>query len=64
MKGTSYNSTFAIGGVSCYADTFVVNQSLVLRINTCPEKPAHRKSANRYRQALGTVLTINRRTII
>jgi hypothetical protein len=29
------------------ADTFVVNQSLVLRINICAEKPAHRKSATR-----------------
>jgi len=26
----------------------VVNQSLVLRINICTEKPAHRKSAKRY----------------
>jgi len=41
------NSTFAIGGVSCSADTFVVNQGLVLRINICGENPAHRKSANR-----------------
>ena len=44
------NSTFAIGGVSCYADTFVVAQSSVLRINICAKKPAHRKSANRYKQ--------------
>ena len=42
------NSTFAIGGVAFSADSFVVNQNLVLRINICDEKPAHRKSANRY----------------
>ena len=38
---------FAIGGVSCFADTFVVTESSVLRINICAKKPAHRKSANR-----------------
>ena len=42
------NSTFAIGGVSCSSDTFVVAESSVLRINICAEKPAHRKSAKRY----------------
>ena len=44
------NSTFAIGGVSYSADSFVVNESSVLRINICAEKPAHRKSANRYKK--------------
>lgn len=46
MKTTA-NSTFAIGGVSCFADTFVVIESSVLRIKFCFENPAHRKSANR-----------------
>ena len=41
------NSTFAIGGVSCSEDSFVVNESFVLRINICGKKPAHRKSAKR-----------------
>jgi hypothetical protein len=44
----AYNSTFAIGGVSCSADSFVLAESSVLRINICAEKPAHRKSAKRY----------------
>jgi len=44
------NSTFAIGGVSCSADSFVVAESSVLRINICAKKPAHRKSAKRYQQ--------------
>jgi hypothetical protein len=44
------NSTFAIGGVSCSADSLVVAESSVLRINICAENPAHRKSAKRYRQ--------------
>ena len=43
----TYNSTFAIGGVSCSADTFVQGGSSVLRINISGGKPAHRKSANR-----------------
>ncbi len=41
------NSTFAIGGVTCFYDTFVVNESAVLRMNICGEEPAHRKSAER-----------------
>ena len=42
-----HNSTFAIGGVSCSADSFVVAESSVLRISICGKKPAHRKSAKR-----------------
>jgi hypothetical protein len=47
---TTANSTFAIGGVSCCADSLVVAGSSVLRINICGKKPAHRKSAKRYPQ--------------
>jgi len=46
-KRAAANSTFAIGGVSFSADSFVVTESSVLRINICAEKPAHRKSAKR-----------------
>lgn len=42
-------STFAIGGVSCHADSFVVAESSILRINICAEKADHHKSAKRYR---------------
>lgn len=41
------NSTFAIGGVSCYAESLVVAESSVLRINISGKNPAHRKSAKR-----------------
>ena len=41
------NSTFAIGGVSFSADSLVVAESFVLRINISGKNPAHRKSANR-----------------
>ena len=44
------NSTFAIGGVSCSADSSVVAESFVLRIKFSGKNPAHRKSANRYGQ--------------
>ena len=47
IKQRTANSTFAIGGVTCFYDTFVVKESAVLRMNICAEKPAHRKSANR-----------------
>ncbi len=47
-KTTTANSTFAIGGVSCSADSLVVAESFVLRINISGKNPAHRKSANRY----------------
>ena len=46
-KATSANSTFAIGGVSCSADSLVVAESFVLRIKFSGKNPAHRKSANR-----------------
>jgi hypothetical protein len=46
-KTAAHNSTFAIGGVSCSADSFVVAESSVLRINICGENPAHRKCAKR-----------------
>jgi hypothetical protein len=41
------NSTLAIGGVSSPFNSFVVAESFALRINTCGEKPAHRKSPKR-----------------
>ncbi len=44
------NSTFATGGVSRSAGSFVVAESSVLRMNICAENPAHRKSANRCMQ--------------
>jgi hypothetical protein len=50
LKKPAGNSTFAIGGFSCFADTFVVRESSVLRMNICGKKPAHRKSAKRYVQ--------------
>jgi hypothetical protein len=48
IENTAGNSTFAIGGISCFAGSFVVTESAVLRMNICAEKPAHRKSAKRY----------------
>jgi hypothetical protein len=44
------NKGFAIAGVPCFADTFVVNQSLVLRINICAENRHLRQARNRYSQ--------------
>ena len=41
------NSTFAIGGVSCSADSFVVTDSSVLRMKFCGKSPALRVAAKR-----------------
>ncbi len=49
-KARRHNSTFAIGGVSCSADSLVVAETFVLHINICAKNPAHRKSAKRYKQ--------------
>ena len=46
----THNSTFAIGGISCSADSLVQAESFVLRIKFSGKIPAHRKSANRYAQ--------------
>ncbi|QQS28900.1 MAG: hypothetical protein IPM47_18990 [Sphingobacteriales bacterium] len=48
MKCPAGNSTFAIGGVSCFADSLVVAESFALRINIGGKNPAHLKSAKRY----------------
>ena len=47
---TAYNSTFAIGGVSCSKDSFVVKQTLVFQIKFCNKSPALRVAAKRYAQ--------------
>lgn len=46
-KKPAYNSTFAIGGVSHSADSLVIAENSVLRINISGKNPAHRKSAKR-----------------
>ncbi len=50
MRSTAYNTGLAKVAVQCSADTFVVNQSLVLRINICGENRHLRQARNRYAQ--------------
>jgi hypothetical protein len=45
---TTTSGTFAIGGISSSADSFVVAESFVFRINIGGKKPAYRKSTNRF----------------
>jgi len=47
---TAYNSGLAKVAVQCSADTFVVNQTLVLRINICGKNRHLRQAAKRYAQ--------------
>jgi hypothetical protein len=42
-----HNSTYPKGGVSCFADTFVVAESSVLRMKFSGKNPALRVAANR-----------------
>jgi hypothetical protein len=47
-RKTPYNSTYPKGGVSCSADSFVVAESLVLRMKFGGKNPALRVAAKRY----------------
>jgi hypothetical protein len=47
-EGVRLNSTFAIGGVSFTADSFMVAESLVLRINICGENRHLRQARKRW----------------
>jgi hypothetical protein len=44
------NSTYPKGGVSCFADSFVVAESSVLRMKFSAKNPALRVAAKRYLQ--------------
>ncbi len=57
-KYTEEPSTFAIVGISCSADTFVVNQTLVLHIIICAKNPYFAKPENVNSQALTIQLTM------
>jgi hypothetical protein len=46
---TAYNSGLAKVAVQCSADTFVANQSLVVRIIICGKNRHLRQVANRYK---------------
>lgn len=61
-RSTSHNSTFAIGWVSCSADSLVVAESFVLRIKFSGKNPAHRKSAKRYLQPYWDTANLNLRS--
>ena len=48
-KKRTANTGLAKVAFQCSADTFVVNQTLVLRINICGENRHLRQARNRYR---------------
>jgi hypothetical protein len=49
-RKTPYNSTYPKGGVSCFADSFVIAESSVLRMKFSAKNPALRVAAKRYKQ--------------
>jgi hypothetical protein len=53
-RQTTHNSTYKKLAVQCSADSFVVNQSLVLRINICGENRQLLVAAKRYQQCYET----------
>ena len=61
-RTTGYNTGLAKVAVQCSADTFVVNQSLVLRINICGENRHLRQARNRYAQCYDDRTTRQQRT--
>ena len=50
---TGYNTGLAKVAVQCSADTFVVNQSLVVRINICGENRHLRQARKRLASIIG-----------
>jgi len=48
------NRRLAKVAVQCFADTFVVNQNLILRINICGENRHLRQAPKRYLQGKDT----------
>jgi hypothetical protein len=56
-QSTGYNSTYKKLAVQCSADTFVVYQTLVLRINICGKNRQLLVAANRY-ATLKTSITV------
>ena len=49
-RTTTGNTGLAKVAVQCFADTFVVNQTLVLHINICGENRHLRQARNRWWQ--------------
>jgi len=49
-RKTAYNSGLAKVAVQCSADTFVVNQTLVIRMKICGKNRHLRQAAKRYVQ--------------
>jgi hypothetical protein len=62
-RRAAYNSTFAIGGVSCSADSFVVAESFVLRINFCSKIPPIANLHNIIGNSNGDLADIKRQDI-
>ncbi len=61
MKNRTANTGLAKVAVQCSADTFVVNQTLVLRINICGKNRHLRQARNRWRSLSYKSLTVNKK---
>ena len=59
LEKTTYNSTYKKLAVQCSADTFLVAESFVLRINICGRNRQLLVAAKRYVQPYGDSATFN-----
>lgn len=57
MKKTPYNKVLPKARVTCFDNTFVLNQTLFFQINSIAEKPRLRQYPNRYHQFKRTTMT-------
>jgi hypothetical protein len=56
QESRTHNTGLAKVAVQCSADTFVVNESLVIRMKICGENRHLRQALNRYLQAKKTTI--------
>jgi len=61
MRKAAYNTGLAKVAIQCSADIFVVNQSLVLRINICGENRHLRQARNRFVSIHENLLTLTKK---
>lgn len=63
-KTPAANSGFALWGLTCFVEAFVLKQTFLLCVNFGAKNPPQRKAANRYRQVYWDSATIKQTSII
>ncbi len=63
-RKAAYNTGLAKVAVQCSADTFVVNQTFVLRINICGENRHLRQARKRWQQLFRDTSNYGKRRLV